>query len=136
MGKKDAVRNRLFKVTSGFKESQKEKPLPSLDQWAFESTEEKESQFFEKREHLRRNIPVYGIFETKHEQFRASTKNVSMGGVLINPETHLSLHENISMTFYHRKFNVPVRTEGKVVRIDSDGSGIQFNQEVPAMWSL
>ncbi|MBW1694821.1 MAG: hypothetical protein JRJ41_11885 [Deltaproteobacteria bacterium] len=35
MEKKDDLRDRLFKVTSDFKE-QMEKPLPSLDQWEHE----------------------------------------------------------------------------------------------------
>ena len=94
------------------------------------------ASFLEKREHLRKDSSVYGIFETIDSQFRASTKNISMGGVLIDPETHLSFHENIYMTFFHRKFNVPVRTDGKVVRVDPDGVGIQFDQAIPAMSSL
>ena len=87
MEKKDDLRDRLFKVTSDFKE-QMEKPLPSLDQWVHESTEEHEPNFPEKRKHLRKDVSVYGIFETENEQFRASTKNVSEGGLLIDPETH------------------------------------------------
>ena len=129
MEKKFDVRGRLFKVTSDFKE-QMEKPLPSLDQW------EHEPSFLEKREHLRKDVSVYGIFETKYEQFRASTKNVSMGGILIDPETHLSFHEDMYMTFVHRNFNHPVRTHGKVIRVDSDGVGIQFDQVIPAMSSV
>jgi len=135
MKKKD-IRNRLFKITSTFPEPPMEKPLPSLEQWEHESTEEHEPDFPEKREHPRKDVSVYGIFETIDSQFRASTKNVSMGGVLINPETHLSFHEDIHMTFFHRKFNVPTRTNGKVVRVDSEGVGIQFDQVIPAMSSL
>jgi hypothetical protein len=135
MEKKDDLRDRLFKVTSDFKE-QMEKPLPSLDQWEHESTEEHEPNFPEKREHLRKDVSVYGIFETENEQFRASTKNVSEGGVLIGPEIHLTSHENMYMTFFHRNFNSSVGTNGKVVRVDSDGVGIQFNKVVPAMSSL
>ena len=135
MEKKDDLRDRLFKVTSDFKE-QMEKPLPSLEQWEHESTEEHEPNFLEKREDLRKDVSVYGIFETIDSQFRASTQNVSMGGVLIDPETDLSLNEFIYMTFVNRKFNVPVRTNGKVVRVDSNGVGIQFNKVIPAMSSL
>ena len=141
MKKKD-IRDRLFKITSDFKESQKEKPVPISEQWYQESPEEYESakehefDFSEKREHLRKDISVYGIFETKESQFRASTKNVSMGGVLIDPETHLSFHEDLYMTFFHRKFNIPVKTFGKVVRVDSYGVGIQFDQAIPAISSL
>ncbi len=135
MEKKDDLRDRLFKVTSDFKE-QMEKPLPSLDQWEHESTEENEPNFSEKRKHLRKDISAYGIFETKNSQFRTSTKNVSTGGVLIDSETDLSFHEDIYMTLFHRKFKVPIRTKCKVVRVDSDGVGIQFDQSLPAMSSL
>jgi len=135
MEKKFDVRDRLFKVTSDFKE-QMEKPLPSLDQWEHESTEKHEPNFHEKREHLRKDVSVYGIFETKNEQFRVSTKNISEGGVLIDPEIHLFSHENMYITFFHRNLSSSVGTNAKVVRVDSDGVGIQFNQIIPAIASL
>jgi len=136
MGKEFDVRDRLFKVISDFSESQKEKPLQGLEQWEYESTEEHEPSFSEKREHLRKDVPVYGIFETIDSTFRVSTKNVSIGGILIDPETHLSFHEDMYMIFVHRNFNHPVRTHGKVIRVDSDGVGIQFDQVIPAMSSV
>ena len=129
MGKKDDLRDRLFKVTSDFKE-QMEKPLPSLEEW------EHEPNSHEKREHLRIDVSLYGFFDTVNSQFRAATKNISVGGVLIDPETDLSFREHIGMTFFHRKLNTPVRTNGRVVRVDSDGVGIQFDKIIPAMSSL
>jgi len=135
MEKKFDVRDRLFKVTSDFKE-QMERPLPSLEQWEHESTEEHEPNFLEKREDLRKDVSVYGIFETIDSQFRASTQNVSMGGVLIDPETQLSLHEEIYISLFHKNFKSSVQTNGKVVRVDSDGVGIQFDRVVPVMSSL
>jgi len=135
MEKKFDVRDRLFKVTSDFKE-QMERPLPSLEQWEHESTEEHEPNFLEKREDLRKDVSVYGIFETIDSQFRASTQNVSMGGVLIDPETQLSLHEEIYISLFHKNFKSSVQTNGKVVRVDSDGVGIQFDRVVSVMSSL
>ena len=135
MEKKFDVRDRLFKIISDFS-SQMEKPLPSLEQWEHESTEEHEPNFLEKRKHIRNDASVYGIFETKDEQFRTSTKDVSTGGVLIDPEIDLSLHEDLYMSLFNRKLNAPVRTNGKVVRVDSDGVGIQFDQVIPAMSSV
>ena len=136
MEKKDDVRDRLFKIISDFNEAKIEEPLPGLEKWEFEITDEKESQFFEKREHPRKNVSIHGIFETVNEQFRASTKNVSTGGVLIDPEINLSFHEDLQITFIDSKFNGRVYTKGKVIRVDSDGVGIQFNQIVPVMSSL
>ena len=136
MEKKDDLRDRLFKVISDFNESQMKQPLPISEQWENEITEKKESLFFEKREHLRKNVSIHGIFETANEQFRASTKNVSMGGVLIDPEIELSFHEDLHMTFIDSKFNGRVYTNGKVARVDSDGVGIQFDQVIPVMASL
>ena len=121
MEKKDDIRDRLFKVISNFNRSPRD---------------EQESQFFEKRKHLRKNISIFGIFETVNGQFRASTKNVSMGGVLIDSETHLSLFEESNMIFIDSKFNDHVRAKGKVIRIDSDGVGIQFDKVVPVMSCL
>ena len=136
MKKKDDIRNRLFKVTSDFRKSQKEKPLPSMEQWEHKTADEHYSKSFEKREYVRKDVSVYGIFETAGSQFRASTKNVSMGGVLIDPDIHLDLDKYLFMTFFHRKFNVPVRADGRIVRVDPAGVGIQFNQTVPGMASV
>ncbi|UCD90123.1 MAG: PilZ domain-containing protein [Desulfobacterales bacterium] len=112
------------------------KPHPSLEQWEHEATEDHEPNFREKRKRPRKDASVYGIFETKNEQFRTSTKNVSAGGVLIDPEINLSLHEDLYMTFFDRKLKAPIATNGKVVRVDSDGVGIQFDLVIPVMSSL
>jgi len=136
MKKKDDLRDRLFKVTSDFSGPQIEDPFPSLEHWEHESTEEREPNSLGKREHSRKDNALYGIFKTKYEQFRASTKNVSEGGVLIDPEIDLSFNEYVYMTFFHRKFNIPVHTNGKIVRVDSDGVGIQFDQAIPVMSSV
>jgi hypothetical protein len=130
MKKDNDLRDRLFKVTSQLKKLQQEKSIPDSEQWTYEP------HSHDNREHPRQDVPVYGIFETENSQFRALTKNVSMGGVLVDFETQLSFHEHIDMTFIHRDFNAPVRTNGRVVRVDSDGVGIQFNKVVPVMASL
>ena len=132
MGEKDDIRDRLFKVTSDFSLLLKKRP-PSRE---IETTAKQDSSLFEKRAHKRKDASIYGIFETENEQFRTSTKNVSVGGVLIDPETHLSFHEDISMTFLDSKFNGRIRTNGKVARVDPDGVGIQFDQVIPVMSSL
>lgn len=124
------LRDRLFKVTSQLKKLHEEKPIPNSEPWAYESNSH------DQREHPRKDVPVYGIFATTNNQFRALTKNVSMGGVLVDFETQLSFHEHIDMTLIHRNFNTPVRTHGKVVRVDTDGIGIQFNTAIPVMASL
>ena len=129
MKKKD-IRDRLFKVVSDFSGPQIEEPLPSLEQW------EHDPDSSNNMRHTRKDVPLYGIFETLNGQFRASAKNVSEGGVLIDPETDLSLNEFINMTFVHRRFNIPVKTNGKVVRVDSNGVGIQFNKIIPVMSDL
>ena len=127
MEKKFDVRDRLFKIISTLPEPQWEEP---------ESTEKKERKFTPKRKYIRKDTSVYGIFETKNSQFRDFTKNVSIGGVLIDAETPLSFHEDIFITLFHENFSSPIRTNGKVARVDSDGIGIQFDQVLSEMSSL
>ncbi len=134
--KKKAIRDRLFKVISDFSESQIDAPLPSLRQWDYEPADLQEYGSHDKREHPRKDVSIYGIFETTNSQFRASTKNVSIGGALIAPETDLFSNEYLQMFFFNRKFNAPVQANGKVVRVGSDGVGIQFDKVIPAMSSL
>ena len=134
---KAEVLGRLLTNISNLSLPQMEQLIHSLEQWEqAKATDENASQFFEKREHFRKDAPVYGIFETKNDQFRDYTKNVSVGGVLIDPETTLSLQEELFMTFFSNSLDHPIRTNGKVVRINSDGIGIQFNKVVPPMSSV
>ena len=134
--RKRQIRDRLFKVISDYSELQMDIPHTSSRQSDYTPADVKKYNVPDKREHPRKDVPVYGIFETFDSQFRASTKNVSMGGVLIDPETELSFNEYMHMTFFHRKFNFPIRVNGKVVRVGSDGVGIKFDQTVPAMASM
>ena len=137
MKKKYDVRDRLFKVISDFSESQREKPLHDLEKWEQpEPTEKLESKFPDKREHIRKDASVYGILQTKNSQFRVFTKNVSKGGVLIGSETPLSFGEDIFMTLFHKNFTMPIRTNGKVMRVDPDGVGVQFSQIIPRISSV
>ena len=131
------VHDRLLKIISNLSDLQKEKLLYALRKWEQpKPTVKQKPKFAEKREHFRKDSPVYGIFETKNRQFREFTKNVSVGGLLIDPEIRPSYHENIFITLFHNNFNLPVRTNGKVVRVDPDGVGLQFDQVIPRMSSV
>ncbi len=128
------VHARILKIISTLSESQMEQLLHYLKKWEqLEPTDKHESKFPEKREYPRKNASVYTIYETKKGDFRDFTKNISVGGVLMEPETTLPLHEDIFMTFFHSNFTFPVRTNGKVVRVDPGGVGIQFDQVIPNM---
>ena len=128
------VHARILKIISTLSESQMEQLLHFLEKWEQpEPTDKHESRSPEKRKHPRKNASVYTIYETKQGEFRDFTKNVSAGGVLMEPETTLPLHEDIFMTFLHINVNFPVRTNGKVVRVDQDEVGVQFNQVIPSI---
>jgi hypothetical protein len=134
--RKKQIRDRLFRVISDFSASQMDNSLPILRQYDYEPADLLQYSFPDKREHPRKDVSVYGIFDTIKSQFSASTKNVSMGGVLIDPEIDLFSYGYINMFFFHRKLNVPVHANGKIVRVGLDGVGIQFDKFIPAMSSL
>ncbi|UCD32880.1 MAG: PilZ domain-containing protein [Desulfobacterales bacterium] len=134
---KSDVQNRILQIISTFSEPQMEQLLHALKKWEQPLPIDKhEPKFSEKRVYLRKNASIYGIFETKKSNFRDFTKNVSAGGILIEPETTLSFHEDLFITFFHSSFNYPVRTNGKVVRVDPDGVGVKFYQAIPTMSSV
>jgi hypothetical protein len=118
-------------------EPQMEKSVHALEKWEQpEPAEKQEPKFPDKRENIRKDASVYGIFETKNGQFRDFTRNVSEGGIFIDTETPLSFHEDIFMTLFHKNLNFPVRTDGKVVRVGTGGVGVQFNQAIPSLPSI
>lgn len=154
--RKKHIRDRLKKVISDFSESQQASSRQGMAQWDYEPADMQkyslhqqqenplqdsepwsyEPNSHEKREHPRKNVHVYGIFEAVDNTIRASTMNVSVGGVLIDPDADLPMHEYMFITFFNKKFTMPVRTSGRVVRVGPDGVGIQFEKTMPEMSSL
>jgi hypothetical protein len=114
-------------------EVQKRKLLIALEKWQSKFDEQQESKQKDKRKYYRKPISVYAICETNNRNFRDFTKDISPGGAFIETKIDLSLDEGLFMTLFHTSFEGPVRTSGKIVRVDPKGIGVKFNKTIHRM---
>jgi hypothetical protein len=114
-------------------EVQKRKLLIALEKWQSTFDDKQKSKPKDKRKYYRKPISVYAICETNNRNFRDFTKDISPGGAFIETKIDLSLDEGLFMTLFHTSFEGPVRTSGKIVRVDPKGIGVKFNKTIHRM---
>jgi hypothetical protein len=117
-------------------EAHKRKLLTALEKWQSKFNDKQEPKIKDKRKYYRKPISVYAICETNNCNFRDFTKDISPEGVFIETKTDLSLGEDLFMTLFHTSFETPVRSAGKIVRVDPKGVGVKFNKTIPGMYLL
>ena len=125
------VQTRIFQIISTMPETQKRKLLTGLEKWQSKFNDKQQSKPKDKRKYSRKPMSIYAFCETNNRNFRAFTKDVSAGGAFIETKTNLSLDEDLFMTLFHTSFETPVRTGGKIVRVDPKGVGVKFNKTIP-----
>jgi hypothetical protein len=128
------VQARIFQIISTMPEGQKRKLLTSLEKWQSKFYDKQQSKPKDKRKYSRKPISIYAICETNDLNFRDFTKDVSPEGAFIETKTNLSLDEDLFMILFHTSFETPVRTGGKIVRVDPKGVGVKFNETIPRMY--
>ena len=128
------VQARIFQIVSTMPDAQKRKLLANLEKWQSKFDDRQQSKPKDKRKYSRKPISIFAICETNDHNFRDFTKNVSAGGAFIETKANLSLDEDLFMILFHTSFETPVRTGGKIVRIDPEGVGVKFNETIPRMY--
>ncbi len=128
------VQSRIFQIISTMPEAQKRRLLTGLEKWQSKFDDKQQSKTKDKRKYSRKPISIYAVCETNNRNFRGFTKDVSAGGAFIETKTNLSFGEDFFMTLVHNSFETPVRTSGKITRVDPKGVGVKFNETIPRMY--
>jgi len=115
------VRNRLSKIISTMSEIEMQKLMMGLEKW-------QQAKRTSKREHPRKDTSIYAFLEADDLSFSDFIKNVSSGGLYIETEAPLSVNKEIFIRFLHPDTGALTRATGKIVRVDSKGIGIQFDE--------
>jgi Tfp pilus assembly protein PilZ len=102
-------------------EKEMRKPLTGLEKW-------QQSMLVDKREHSRKHTSIYAFFKTNGLSFRDFIKNLSAGGLFIETGIPISVSKELSMSFSHPNSGTPIEVAGKIVRNDSKGIGVKFDQ--------
>ncbi|MBF0210315.1 MAG: PilZ domain-containing protein [Desulfamplus sp.] len=87
----------------------------------------------ETRAYERKNFTVPVDFVSSGQLYKEVTKDISAGGLFIKTKKcdRFKKNQKISMVFMLADDKKPFKVTGKIVRIDSDGIGVQFHNLSP-----
>jgi Tfp pilus assembly protein PilZ len=81
-----------------------------------------------KREHARKDLSIYSLFELKHFFFRDYITNISDGGLFLETKTPATIGEKVTIAFPLSDNEDPIEVEGKIVRVKPNGFGVKFDE--------
>lgn len=120
----EEVHFRTSEIISSMPEVEIRKLLKGLEKW-------QQSKLDDKREHSREHTSIYAFFKTNVLSFKDFIKNLSAGGLFIETGIPLSVNKELFISFLHPDSGTLIKVAGKIVRIDSKGIGVKFDQPRP-----
>jgi Tfp pilus assembly protein PilZ len=83
----------------------------------------------EKRKYPRRSTYVDITYSSDQRRiFEDFVRNISAGGLYIETNLVTELGQKLTLTFSHPDSGDPIKVLGKIIRVDSEGIGVQFNK--------
>ena len=122
------MRGQLLELILGMSEAETKEILQELNKRCRSKSEEKE-----KRKYSRK--PTFIHIDCSHDKcaFTDFIQNISESGLYIETKMPLFTDQELSMSFFHPTNNTPTNITGTIVRIDSNGIGIQFDEIIPCV---
>ncbi len=120
----DEVEARLSELLSDMSEGEKRDFLEKLEAWQARKQREK-------RKHPRKRISIYAVCSGYDSYFRDYIQNIGAGGIFIETQTPLFVNQELTTTFFLPGSKTPVKAKGKVVRTDSKGIALEFDEIIP-----
>jgi hypothetical protein len=118
---REEVYNKILTIIASLSESQMRNLLKSLVNW-------QQSKFDEKRKYPRKQTFVWTECSASTRFFTDFIQNLSVSGLYIETQLPFFVGEELSMTFSLPGADAPIKITGKIVRIDSNGIGVQFDE--------
>lgn len=119
--KSSEVTARLFEAISNLPEADRRNLLNAL-------FEREQHNFDVNRRHPRKPSKIAVDCLIDNLSFTHFIQNISRGGAFIETELPFLNNKALSMTFSLPGNEVPIKTTGKIVRTDSKGIGVQFEE--------
>ena len=98
--------------------------LTKLEGWV-------QSKQLDLREHHRKHSSILVEILSDGVIFTDFIQDISNGGVFIQTNGNFSVYQQITMTFSLPKAKKDITVSGKIVRVDSQGIGVQFDKLLP-----
>ena len=115
---------RLFDIVSHLSENNRRKLLEMLEK-------RMPSPSTMKRKYARKPCQINVDFSIDDFIFKHVTQNVSRSGAFIETDLPFLTNKELSMEFELPGHKNPVKTKGVIVRTDSTGIGVKFNEPIP-----
>jgi len=112
-------------LISNISEAERRGLLEKLVNWCH-------SKHLELREHRRKVFSVPVEHSINGVSFVYFIQNISNGGVFIQTDSNFHIGQQIILTFSPPKTEKGITVSGKVVRIDSQGIGVKFDEFLDA----
>ncbi len=120
---REEVYNKILAIILALSEAQMRNLLKSLEKW-------QQSKFDEKRKYHRKQTFIWTECSANTRFFTDFIQNLSVSGLFIETQLPFFVGEELSMTFSLPGADDPIKITGKIVRIDSNGIGVQFDEHL------
>lgn len=118
------VQNRISEIISRMSEAQSRKFLKGLEKW-------QQFNLVENRKYQRKKTFILVDCSNDRIVFTDFIQNLSASGLFIETRLPLYVGEELSLTFSLTDIEDHVKITGKIVRVDSKGIGVQFEELLP-----
>jgi len=118
------VQSRISEIISRMSEAQSRKFLKGLEKW-------QQFNLVENRKYQRKKTFILVDCSNDRIVFTDFIQNLSASGLFIETRLPLYLGEELSLTFSLTDIEDHVKITGKIVRVDSKGIGVQFEELLP-----
>lgn len=118
------VKRRIFEIIDSMPEYEIRNLSIGLEKW-------KQSKHNGRRQYPRKDTSIFALFQNDALSFREFIKNISPGGLFIEANIPITVSHELFMQFIHPDSKNVIKTKGKIVRIDSNGFGLKFDNPQP-----
>jgi hypothetical protein len=125
--KSSEVTTRLFGEIANLPEADRQSLINAL-------FDREQHNFEVNRRHPRKPSKIAVDCLIDNLSFTLFIQNISRSGAFIETELPFLNNKTISMSFYLPGNEVPMKTAGKIVRADSKGIGVQFDEMLPDIY--
>jgi len=88
-----------------------------------------EGQRIERRKYDRKDFLRIIDYSVGDRYYRDFIQDLNVNGLFIKPSQTFSVGQTVIMTFMSPDYQKPFKINGEIVRVHSDGIGVQFNTE-------
>ena len=80
----------------------------------------------DQRKHPRMPCSIITEFVFNEQDYKGVMRNISLDGAFIVSRHELAVNQQIAQSFFFPNFEIPIRSNSKIVWVGAEGFGVQF----------